>query len=189
MADLARVLQKIFGNTGGSTEFGRIGSDAAGSPTTTKDLATIQALSQFEGGLFDITADAAEPPRIEDINALYYLITSQLSYLFQKGIPEWIATENYYGTKSIVQVSGAIYRSVASSLNHNPTTDNGTYWQLVSDSAMTMQTKVAIEKSHYLLELFTLPDLRDPSAWNKASPNSYFPAKCLTSIDKYEEIS
>ena len=189
MADLSRVLQKIFGTSGGSTEFGQIGSDAAGSPTTTKDLTTIQALSQFEGGLFDITADAAEPPRIEDLNALYFLITSQLSYLFQKGIPEWIATENYYGTKSIVQVAGAIYRSVASSINQNPTTDDGTYWELVSDSAMTMQTKVAIEKSHYLLELFTLPDLRDPSAWNPASPDDYFPAKCLTSIDTYEDIS
>jgi len=189
MADLSRVLQKIFGTSGGSTEFGQIGSDAAGSPTTTKDLTTIQALSQFEGGLFDITADAAEPPRIEDLNALYFLITSQLSYLFQKGIPEWIATENYYGTKSIVQVAGAIYRSVTDSLNQNPTTDDGTYWELISDSAMTMQTKVAIEKSHYLLETFSLPDLRDPSAWDADNPDDYFPAKCLTSIDTYEDIS
>lgn len=129
MAKLARKLQKIFGETGGATEFGKIGSDALGTPATSKDLDEIQSLSPFEGGLFDITANAAEPPKIEDINSLYLLITTQLKYLFQNGIPEWIATEDYYADVSYVQVAGVLYRCVADSTGDDPTTDDGTYWE------------------------------------------------------------
>jgi hypothetical protein len=96
MALLSRVLQKIFGSTGGTSEFGRIGSEAAGAPTTTKDLDNIQSLAQYLQGLYAITASANEPPRIQDINALYFLITSQLSYIFQNGIAEYLSTEEYY---------------------------------------------------------------------------------------------
>ena len=110
MALLPRVLQKIFGSTGATSEFGEIGSQAAGSATTTKDLATIQSLSQFLEGLYSITNSAGEPPRIQDLNSLYLLITSQLKYLFQEGIAEYSSAEDYY-TGSICQVAGVLYTS------------------------------------------------------------------------------
>jgi len=59
MGQLSRINQEVFGEDGGTTEFGVIGSDAAGSPDTTKDLAEIQSLSQYKGGLYAITAGAA----------------------------------------------------------------------------------------------------------------------------------
>lgn len=112
MAQLTRVLQKIFGETGGTGEFGRIGSDAAGSPTTTKDIATIQSLAQFSQGLFAITDSLNEPPRGQDINALYFLVTRQLAYLFQAGVPEWLSTGEYYaGLSYAVGSDGKLYRS------------------------------------------------------------------------------
>ena len=110
MALLPRVLQEIFGSTGATSEFGEIGSQAAGSATTTKDLATIQSLSQFLEGLYSITNSAGEPPRIQDLNSLYLLITSQLKYLFQEGIAEYSSAEDYY-TGSICQVAGVLYTS------------------------------------------------------------------------------
>ena len=110
MAKLSRVLQKIFGSSGGGSEFGQIGSLAAGSPSYSKDLDTIQSLTQFLEGLFAITNSGAQPPRIQDINSLYLLFSSQLKYLFQAGIPEWIATEEYY-IGSICQVAGVLYTS------------------------------------------------------------------------------
>ena len=91
MAALPRILQKIFGSSGASTQFGKIGSEAAGAATTTKDLSLIQSLSQYLDGLFSITANLNEPPRGQDLNALYLLITSQLAYLMQAGIPEYEA--------------------------------------------------------------------------------------------------
>lgn len=110
MAKLSRILQKVFGSSGGGSEFGEIGSLAAGAPVYSKDLDTIQSLTQYLEGLFAITASGAEPPRIQDINSLYLLITSQLKYLFQAGVPEWIATEDYY-IGSICQVAGVLYTS------------------------------------------------------------------------------
>lgn len=138
MAALTRVLQKIFGETGDTAEFGQVGSDSAGSPTTTKNLDTIQSLSQYAAGLFAITANLINPPRGEDFNALLYLITAQLKYLFQSGVPEWIATENYYANKSfVIGSNGNIYKAltgtdVSPNINHNPVGDT-TNWAIVWD--------------------------------------------------------
>jgi len=131
MAKLTRVLQKIFGSTGSTSEFGEIGSQAAGSATTTKDLATIQSLSQFLEGLYAITNSAGEPPRIQDLNSLYLLITSQLKYLFQEGVSEYSATEDYY-IGSICQVAGVLYTSKTDSNTGNAVT-NTTYWKKTLD--------------------------------------------------------
>lgn len=132
MAVLPRVLQKIFGATGGTSEFGEFGSDSLGSATTTKDLALIQSLSPYSEGLYAATDSANEPPRIQDINALYLLFSSQLKYLFQCGIPEWIATEDAYANISFCQVAGVIYQCIVdiagASGNTSPATDT-THWQ------------------------------------------------------------
>lgn len=131
MAKLTRVLQKIFGSTGATSEFGEIGSQAAGSATTTKDLATIQSLSQFLEGLYAITNSAGEPPRIQDLNSLYLLITSQLKYLFQEGVPEYSSTEDYY-IGSVCQVNGVLYTSKTNS-NTGNAVSNTTYWKKTLD--------------------------------------------------------
>ena len=113
MGLLARATQLIFGSSGGTGEFGQIGSQTAGSPVTTKDLATIQSLNQFLVGLYAITNNAAQPPFIEDLNSLYFLITSQLAYIFQAGIPEYDSATNYFNLVSYVQVNGVIYQSIS----------------------------------------------------------------------------
>lgn len=130
MAQLSRANQLVFGSTGGTTEFGKIGSDAAGTPETTKDLEAIQSLSQYLAGLYGITASAAEPPRIEDLNALYFLMTSQLRYLFQNGVPEWHEDAEYFATVSYCQRGGVVYRSVTNdNVGNDPATDDGTNWE------------------------------------------------------------
>jgi len=111
MGILTRVKQKIFGDTGDPSQFGKIGSEAAGSPATTKDLALIQSLSQYLSGLYAITGNALELPRIEDINALYFLITTQLAYMFQAGVAEYDSTTDYFANISFVTEGGVIYVS------------------------------------------------------------------------------
>lgn len=132
MSKLTRINQKIFGESGASTEFGKIGSESAGTPETTKDLAEIQSLSQYDGGLYDCTNDGNEPPRIEDLNALYLLLSSQIRYAFQAGIPEWHADAEYYVGVSFCQVAGVIYRSITGSegspnVNNDPTTSTANW--------------------------------------------------------------
>lgn len=134
MAKLTRVPQKVFGSTGGVGEFGAFGSDALGIPTTTKNLETIQSLAPYNQGLFAATNNANEPPRIQDINGLYLLFSSQLAYMFQNGVPEWHAGQDYYAVISYCQKGGVIYRSVTGTdgspnVNNDPATDDGTNWE------------------------------------------------------------
>ena len=124
MAKLSRVDQKIFGDTGATTEFGKIGSDSAGAPETTKDLEQIQSLDQYHGGLYDLTSQLSEPPRAQDLNSLYLLITTQLRYLMQAGVPEWHTDAEYYAGASFVQGSdGNIYQALTGD-NTTPNTGN-----------------------------------------------------------------
>lgn len=140
MAQLTRVKQKIFGATGGTGEFGKFGSDSLGAAETTKDLALIQSLAPYEQGLFAATNNANEPPRIQDINALYLLFSSQLAYYFQNGLPEWEAGTSYYAVVSYCQRSGVVYRSVTNdNVNHDPETDDGTYWEAGDESLRSLK--------------------------------------------------
>lgn len=115
MAKLTRIIQKIFGSDGGSGEFGQFGSNAASPPgSTTKDLTVIQSLQEYLDGWYAATANANEPPRIQDRNALDLLFSSQLTYLFQNGIPEWLddADQRYYVDVSFVTKGGVIYVAI-----------------------------------------------------------------------------
>lgn len=125
MSQLLRKLQYVFGTSGATAQFGKIGSDNAGSPENSKDLDEIQTYSgnYFANGLFAITNSAAEPARIEDFNSLFFLLTTQLKYLFQNGIPEWISTEDYYINTSYVQQGGIVYVSLSGS-GGSPNTGN-----------------------------------------------------------------
>lgn len=115
MSKLSRIIQRVFGQDGGTSEFGQFGSNAASPPgTTTKDLTVIQALQQYLDGWYSATANADEPPRIQDRNSLDLLFSSQLKYLFQNGIPEWLddADQRYYADVSFVSKSGIIYIAI-----------------------------------------------------------------------------
>lgn len=113
MAILTRIKAVIFGSSGGTSDFGKIGSQSAGSPEYTKDLDDIQSLSQYLTGLSAITNSGVQPPYMQDINALYYLITSQIAYMMQSGIPEYQTDTNYYNGISLVQVNGDVYLSIS----------------------------------------------------------------------------
>lgn len=149
MAKLSVVPQKIFGATGGTGEFGAFGSDSVGTPVTTKNLETIQSLAPYLQGWFAATDNANEPPRIQDMNGLFFLITSQLGYLFQNGVPEWHEDNEYYATVSYCQKGGVIYRSRTGidgspNVNNDPATDDGTNWE--SGEASYRQLKFDLDR-------------------------------------------
>lgn len=137
MADISRIKQKIFGDSGGVSEFGQFGSNQAAPPgTTTKDLDLIQALSNYDQGWFAATANAGEPPRIQDMNSLFLLLTTQLKYMYQKGIPEWLddADERYYVNKSFVSKNGKVFIAVlgddVTNINAQKDPETETSWWL-----------------------------------------------------------
>lgn len=140
MAQLTRVIQRIFGSTGATTNFGQIGSEAAGTPQTTKDLTTIQALSQYGVGLTGISVNQGNTilPRLEDINSIYLLLSSQIAYHFQNGIPEWLndVDQRYYANVSFVTRNGNLYQAIlgddAANINaqRDPATETD-WWRLL----------------------------------------------------------
>jgi len=166
MGKLTRVIQRVFGETGGSGEFGKFGSNAASPPgTTTKDLTLIQSLSQYLSGWYSATANAGEPPRIQDRNALDLLFSSQLKYLFQNGLAEWLndADQLYYADVSFCTRSGSIYQAILGDdvTNINTGKDPLTeplWWRLVSQlegvDAWDVAEAVAYETGGVIVERF-----------------------------------
>ena len=126
MSKIARFTLKPFGSTGPSGDFGQFGSLAAGTPTFTKDPATIQSLAAWLQGWAAETL-ANNRPALEDFNAVDFVYGQALCYILQQGIPEWIATKTYY-TNSFVQVAGVVYISlIDDNINYAPST-NPTRW-------------------------------------------------------------
>lgn len=111
MAALPRVFHKIFGATGTSDNFGKFGSAKAGSAITTKDLATIMALSAWDTGWQDAIVGSNKAPVLEEMNAHMFVHSTQMGYLFQSGIPEYNASTTYY-IGSVVRVGAYWYRSL-----------------------------------------------------------------------------
>ncbi len=129
MAKITVKAQKIFAADAGPTEIGVIGSLAAGTPTydATKDPDLLQALSNYLDGLYS-TVVGSNSPAMQDINALYYLITRQLAYLYQTGIPEWNATTTYYIGSVVNNGTGVLFYSLVDD-NLNQALTDTTKWR------------------------------------------------------------
>lgn len=140
MAQQTRVVQRIFGETGASNDFAQIGSAAAGTPLLTKDPTVMQQLAQYSEGLLGTSINQGDTilPRLEDFNSLLFLVTTQLAYILQNGIPEWINSvdQRYYANVSFVTVGGDVYQAIlgddSTNINaqRNPTTEP-TWWRLI----------------------------------------------------------
>jgi predicted RecA/RadA family phage recombinase len=136
MSQLARKFLRIFGGdvspTGSTAEFG---SCIEGSPQYSSDPADIQSRSAFLNG-FRPAVFASRFPFLEDMQALFYLATRQLSYLYQQGVPEWDATTEYH-SGSVVQSGGMLFISIADT-NINHAVSDALWWAVVgspTDSA------------------------------------------------------
>lgn len=103
MARIVRNTQFVFASS--ATDNGQFGSAQAGTFNVTNNVATIQALSAWATGWLAATIGANDFPPLEEIQAIDYVITSQIAYLFQEGIPEWDAGTTYFDF-SIVKAPG-----------------------------------------------------------------------------------
>ena len=134
MALLDRVFQKIFGKSADSNDMGIVGSKANNNPQTSKDIAEIQSLSNWESGMRNIVS-TSNAPYLQDHNSLFYVITYQLAYLFQAGIAEWDSSTEYFSGKSVVLKSGNIYIAKDDSTGIEPGVTNNwsDYWVRLFD--------------------------------------------------------
>lgn len=162
--NLPRVLQNIFGeNAMQGNKIAQFGSVIAGAPLYTGDIEEIQALQYWKNGWVGATISDKRYPTSEETTGINKVVTQQLKYLFQKGIPEWLDTEDYY-ENSFCQRQGVIYRSVTNNnINNDPLTDSGSNWQVFRGASVSSDleiimpyTKKAIISSTLQLENKTL---------------------------------
>lgn len=115
MAKLPRVHQKIFAENAVAKEIGQFGSAVAGAKKETGDIAEIQALEAWEKGWSEATVSKNRYPALQERNGIDKVITQQLAYMFQEGIPEWNAETEYSSTglvKSLDDNKIKLYRSL-----------------------------------------------------------------------------
>lgn len=175
MARLARFKQLIFGSTAGAGEIAEFGSKAAGSPNTysgsTATPTLIQALAEYLDG-WSAAVLGSYSPAVEDMNALFFLLSYQLTYLFEEGIAEYDATTTYY-TGSLVQSAGVSYVSLVDSNLGNALTDSTKWFTPVQNGALTpnaLPTSMTLPAN----ETMSWPNLQIGNGQTVTVPNSAY---------------
>lgn len=138
MARLTRITNILFGSTASGTDIEQFGSAVQlGIPNYTTNPGTIQALSAWTNGWSAALVVANQSAYKQDMNALHYVLSYQLGYLLQQGIPEWDASTVYYASPnpSIVQYNGGqLYQSLQDSNTGNapPASASNAFWKWIN---------------------------------------------------------
>jgi hypothetical protein len=127
VSKIARATQQVFGvNLTASGNIAQFGSLAANAIAYSLDPAVIQALNAWGNGWAGALVNN-QAPALQDMNALFYLITRQLAYSMQTGVPEWDASTSYFIGSIVQDGYGNTYRSLTDN-NLNNVVTNSTYW-------------------------------------------------------------
>jgi hypothetical protein len=119
MAKIARKHQKIFaGDIPDTNNIAEFGSLSEGTPEYSDDPDDIQSRTAYGQGWANAVINNYAPC-LQDLNALFFLVTRQIAYLFQAGISEWLTTTVYYIGSLVNDASGGIYMSVADNNSGN----------------------------------------------------------------------
>ncbi len=142
MPKIQRQTQKIFGQQAGSRQITAFGTAKTENPVYTTDIAQIQNSNFLQGWLSALLPDKA--PYEEDMNALFYAITSQLAYIFQEGFPEYDPNTEYNNGSLVKSVDNqgniTIYKSLVNDNIGNPLNNNN-YWAVFqSDGSLATAT-------------------------------------------------
>lgn len=122
MAKITRVSAKIFGASAGADQIKQFGSLSAGTPLSSTDPATIQALSNWLTGWYGAVI-GGNSPAIEDVNAMSYVFAYQLAYLMQAGVAEWDSGTTYYIGSLVNDGTGVVYVSITNANLNNAVSD------------------------------------------------------------------
>jgi len=100
--------------------------------TTQSDLIDDNLNTNFKKG-WEIVGLNDNPTR-EDFNAMGYTLGALTAYLYEMGISEWNASQNYRANSRVTGSDGKIYKSLTGTtgtpnVNHNPTSD-AINWEL-----------------------------------------------------------
>lgn len=156
MARIPRKNQKIFAMS--ATNNGVFGSAQAGTKVLSNDIEVLQGLAAYLNGWNDATIDSRRFPTLEEMQALDYINTTQLAYIFQEGIPEFNIDTTYY-QHSIVKKAGTyeLYGSIVDDNVGNalPSGVSDANWQFLQDISSPPVVENATETVAGIAELAT----------------------------------
>jgi len=133
MTNLQRLTGKIFGETATATgddpQIGQFGSALAGTYVGTTDVATIQDLPAWSNGFIDSVTPNEQFPPLPEMTGFGKVLSHQIAYILQKGVPEWDTGTTYYAGDFAKGVNtGKLYISkVDSNINHE--LNDSDYWE------------------------------------------------------------
>ena len=133
---------KLFGYSGITGSIAQFGSIKSGLPIYSSDPDIIQALDAFSLNGWSDALVGGSKATMQDINVLLYLMSYQLRYLNQAGIPEWNSETEYFIGSFVSDTTGTIYVSIADNNINNALTVNTKWLNLVSRNvtAITVST-------------------------------------------------
>jgi hypothetical protein len=149
MARLPYKLQKIFANVAADGKLAQFGSLKAGNPTYSDDPDVIQALTYFGSGLGSALINQA-PPAIQEFDALFNIMTRQVAYFQQTGIPEWDENTIYY-IGCLAQENGIIFMSLVDDNQNNALSDTAKWKLFCNGKTVTVtgyEHVVAYDEEH-----------------------------------------
>ena len=124
---LERKVMEVYGENAATRDIIAYGSDIAGNIVETKDPDVIQTEAYKTGVRSAVVGNNSTT--LQNRQALDFLFSRQLKYLYQHGIAEWGATETYFVNSFAVGSDGNIYVSLTdNNKGKDPTTDT-TNWQ------------------------------------------------------------
>lgn len=159
---------------------GQFGSAYNGNPTMTSDIGQIQALPNYSQGwaMAQIGQDI-KAPTLEEMQGLQYMTSYGVSYLMQKGIPEWSAgTTYFYGDLCASQ--RMIWRCLADSVQSVAPSVGDDYYSVFSVSNVSAPLANIFQDSGVYLAIFYdrnsvyySTDRMNWTAWNPKNFNNY----------------
>ena len=133
MANIIRKNQKVFAEN--AVNNGQFGSLQDTTKILTQDLDILQANPAYKLGWNNATISGEKLPTLEEFQSLNYINTSQITYLLNKGIPEWVVDAEYYIGDIQREIGGTkLYKSITNNNIGNILT-NITHWVLLVDLA------------------------------------------------------
>lgn len=137
---LERKVMEIYGENAATRDIIAYGSDIAGNIVETKDPDVIQTEAYKTGVRSAVVGNNSTT--LQNRQALDFLFSRQLKYLYQHGIAEWGADETYFVNSLAVGSNGDLYVSLTDNNKGNDPVTDTTNWQAFPTPAELAQ-KVA----------------------------------------------
>lgn len=154
MSKIVRKDQRIFaGDVPAVNVVSQFGSLKAGSPQYSSDPDTIQSLSAWGAGWGAAAVNNAAPA-LQDMNAIFHVLTRNVRYAQQIGMHEYSATMDYQTGSVVYDPSTAtIYMSNTDDNTGNELT-NATCWRnIFSKNVQSSASNYVVANSDYMVRL------------------------------------